>query len=251
MPKIILITGGTGLVGTALVEHFLAKGFKVITTRKGQEKKGGHETITTTRNGNLTTIMLDFFEEESLDFILETLKERNIQPNYLINNARDKSTLSVGENHFVSEKNFTNEHYIQVVFPYTLAHRIIHECGDRLESIINVGSQYGVSAVPPSMRALEGATPIHYSVTKAAIIHLTKEMAILWAKHDVTVNCISLGGIDSGNVSKLTETYANLSPIGRMLSVNETIEAFDFLLSDGAKAITGHNLLIDGGWTII
>lgn len=251
MPKIILITGGTGLVGRALVEHFLAKEFKIITTRKGDKKEGDNEIIAQSADGMLMTLEVDFLKDKSLDLIIETLKKHNLEPSYLINNARDRSTLSVSENHFVSKENFSNEYYIQVIFPYMLANRVINECGNYLESIINVGSQYGVSAVPPSMRTLEGATPIHYAVSKAAVVHLTKEMAILWAKRDVTVNCISLGGIDNGEASELTSTYANLSPIGRMLKIDEIVGAFDFLLSDGAKAITGHNLLIDGGWTIV
>lgn len=251
MSKIVFITGGTGLVGGALVKHFLAKGFRVVTTHKGSKSDVYDDLISTSADGMLLTIRTNFLDENSLDLIMETLRVRSIKPNFLISNARDKSTLQVGENNIVSRDNFSNEFYIQVIFPYLLANRIMNECEKSLESIINVGSQYGVSAVPPSIRVLEGATPIHYAVSKAAVVHLTKEMAMLWAKDNVRVNCISLGGIDNGGTSELTDCYKNLSPIGRMLNLDEVLEAFDFLLCDGAKAITGHNLLIDGGWTVV
>ena len=126
-------------------------------------------------------------------------------------------------------------------------------------SIVNMGSDVGV--VSPDQRIYEPDpaadypgmpfnTPIFYSVSKAGVIHLTKHIAALWAKHGVRVNCISPAGVyrdhDPAFVQKLTSRI----PIGRMAQVNEYKGAIVFLASDASSFLVGHNLVMDGGRTI-
>jgi NAD(P)-dependent dehydrogenase (short-subunit alcohol dehydrogenase family) len=113
--------------------------------------------------------------------------------------------------------------------------------------IINLGSQAGFAALPGESV---------YCMTKAAISHLTKCLAIEWGKHNITVNAvaptfISTPGTDAALSdpafrADVLERIAGLHRIGVPMDVAGAVV---FLASPAASLITGHTLLIDGGWT--
>jgi NAD(P)-dependent dehydrogenase (short-subunit alcohol dehydrogenase family) len=121
----------------------------------------------------------------------------------------------------------------------------------RSGSIVNIASLYGV--VSPNHRMYPGTgihQPAAYSVSKAGVIALTRYLATLWAADGVRVNCITPGGVDNAHPEPFASRYANLSPIGRMANANEMRGALVYLASSAASYCTGHNLVVDGGWTI-
>jgi NAD(P)-dependent dehydrogenase (short-subunit alcohol dehydrogenase family) len=113
--------------------------------------------------------------------------------------------------------------------------------------IINLGSQAGFAALPGESV---------YCMTKAAISHLTKCLAVEWGKHNITVNAvaptfISTPGTDAALAdpvfrADVLERIAGLHRIGVPMDVAGAVV---FLASPAASLITGHTLLIDGGWT--
>jgi NAD(P)-dependent dehydrogenase (short-subunit alcohol dehydrogenase family) len=113
--------------------------------------------------------------------------------------------------------------------------------------IINMSSQAGYVALP---------TESVYCMSKAAIAHLTKCLAIEWGKHNITVNAVAPTFIhtpgteaalaDSAFRAEVIERIAALHRIGEPM---EVAGAVVFLASSAASLITGHTLLIDGGWT--
>jgi NAD(P)-dependent dehydrogenase (short-subunit alcohol dehydrogenase family) len=113
--------------------------------------------------------------------------------------------------------------------------------------IINMSSQAGFVALP---------TESIYCVTKAAIAHLTKCLAVEWGKHNITVNGVAPTFIHTpgteeylsnpGNRADTVERIAALHRIGEPMDVAGAVV---FLASDAASLITGHTILIDGGWT--
>ena len=113
--------------------------------------------------------------------------------------------------------------------------------------IINLSSQAGFVALP---------TESVYCMTKAAIVHLTKCLAVEWGKYNITVNAVAPTFIrtpgteealaDSAFRADVIERIAALHRIGEPM---EVAGAVVFLVSPAASLITGHTLLIDGGWT--
>ena len=113
--------------------------------------------------------------------------------------------------------------------------------------IINVGSQAGFVALPGESV---------YCMTKAAISHLTRCLAVEWGKHDITVNAVAPTFIatpgtepylaDPKNRAEVVERIAALHRIGRPMDVAGAVV---FLASPAASLITGDTILIDGGWT--
>lgn len=110
--------------------------------------------------------------------------------------------------------------------------------------IVNIASQLAVSAAP------ERAA---YITSKGGIVALTKTLAVEWAKFGINVNAVGPGPTDTPmTASTDAEATAHLlsrSPIGRRLAPSEVASAVVFLTSPASAAITGHHLLVDGGWT--
>jgi NAD(P)-dependent dehydrogenase (short-subunit alcohol dehydrogenase family) len=122
-----------------------------------------------------------------------------------------------------------------------------HMIGRREGRIINMGSQAGFVALPGEAV---------YCMTKAAIAHLTKCMAVEWGKHNITVNAVAPTFIATpgtepalSNPAFRDEVIERIAALHRIGKPVEVAGAVVFLASPAASLITGHTILIDGGWT--
>jgi NAD(P)-dependent dehydrogenase (short-subunit alcohol dehydrogenase family) len=112
--------------------------------------------------------------------------------------------------------------------------------------IINLGSQAGLVALP---------TESIYCMTKAAISHLTKCLAVEWGQYNITVNAVAPTFINTPGTAEALEDAAFRADVlsrialGRIGEPMEVASAVVFLASPAASLITGDTLLIDGGWT--
>ena len=89
-----------------------------------------------------------------------------------------------------------------------------------------------------------------YPAAKGAVISLTKYLAAYWGDKNIRVNCISPGGLaHPGENEEFVKRYSQRVPLGRKAGLDEINGAVVFLASDEASYITGHNLIVDGGWT--
>jgi NAD(P)-dependent dehydrogenase (short-subunit alcohol dehydrogenase family) len=118
-------------------------------------------------------------------------------------------------------------------------------------SIINLASLYGV--VSPNHKMYPGtgiSQPVAYSVSKAGVLALTRYLAGLWGETGVRVNCITPGGVFNDHKELFVERFSNLNPMSRMARKDEMRGAIVYLASDASSYVNGHNLVVDGGWTI-
>ena len=123
-------------------------------------------------------------------------------------------------------------------------------------SIIQTASIYGV--VAPDQRIYEGSsyqgrainTPAVYSMSKAAVIGLSRHLATLWGDKGVRVNTLTPGGVESGQNDTFKQRYGNRVPLGRMARAGELIGAVIWLASDASSYVTGQNIVVDGGLSV-
>jgi len=121
-------------------------------------------------------------------------------------------------------------------------------------SIVNIASIYGVVGNDFTLyEEYDGTSPAAYSAIKGGIVNFTRYLASYYGKYNVRVNCVSPGGVlDVKNQhASFIERYSDRSPMKRLGNPVEIAPSISFLLSDDASFITGHNLMVDGGWTAI
>jgi NAD(P)-dependent dehydrogenase (short-subunit alcohol dehydrogenase family) len=253
MKKTILITGGTGKIGTQLVLHLMSKGyFVVFTGRTKLEIDLLLSKIPALVSSELGLgLVIDLEINDSGKILGKMLEDRDIWPDCLVNTVRSTEYLKVAADGITSRSNWIGEFLLGIISFYELAMELSLNKRSGLKNIINVSSMYGI--VPPNPSLYENPqqeSPIQYGVIKAAQIHLVKELAVRLAKLGIRVNTISYGGVEGRADPSFIERYGKLCPLGRMLKDEEVAGGIDFLISDGSIGMTGHNLIVDGGWTV-
>ncbi|HEU4839752.1 MAG TPA: SDR family oxidoreductase [Micavibrio sp.] len=234
----VLITGGTGVVGRALISAMDMAGYRVVTTSRQGSSVDGAETISA-----------DLLEEGGVAALIDSLKKAGIAVDHLINNFRDSGNLKTDSGR-PSQEQWQREYMSSVIVPFDLAMRLTDLGG--LKSVINITSIYGITAGNLSLyNGNQAAAPIHYNVSKAAEAHLTREMAVRLVDKNIRVNAIAYGGIKGRADADFEKRYAALCPQQGMLESSDLPGAALFLLSDQAAGrVTGQVLQVDGGWTI-
>jgi NAD(P)-dependent dehydrogenase (short-subunit alcohol dehydrogenase family) len=114
-------------------------------------------------------------------------------------------------------------------------------------AIVNMGSQAGAVALPGEAV---------YCLSKAAVSHMTKCFAVEWGKNGVRVNCVAPTFFETDGTQEMladeafhAEVIERIAALHRIGQPREVADAVVFLASDAASMITGHTLMIDGGWT--
>ena len=124
--------------------------------------------------------------------------------------------------------------------------------------ILNVASDLGVIAPDQRLYRKDGlpeeqqpVKPVTYSVVKTALIGLTRYLSTYWTDHNIRVNAISPGGVANGQPTEFTDKLHALIPMARMAHKDEYQGAVLFLCSDASSYMTGQNLIVDGGRSVL
>src|SRR5262245_10593684 len=254
--KVAIITGAAGLLGLqhaiALSEsgaHVILTDLDLETCEKRARQINQQNKVKTLALGS------DATSQASWQSLLERALSSFGQVDILVNNAAF-TTQSRSANYNASFANFPLEDWRQIldvnltgtyIGCQVIGSQMIKQ---KMGSIINMASLYGV--VSPHHRMYSG-TEIHqpaaYSVSKAGVIALTRYLGTLWADQGVRVNCVTPGGVYNEHSGDFSRRYAALSPIGRMADKREMRGALVYLASAASSYCTGHNLIVDGGWT--
>lgn len=257
----VIITGVSGQLGIAYTQALLASGATVVGIDKLHPNLDG--LLSYVENENFLFVQSDITNKASLQRALDEIINKVGVPNVLINNAAiDSPPSSPPEENGpyetypdkswdkVMSVNLTGVHYCCQVFGAAMASA---ERG----SIINIASIYGMVSPDQSLynyRRVNGNNffkPVAYSASKSGILNLTRYLAVYWAKKNVRVNSLSLGGVFNNQDQEFLDAYCARIPVGRMADPSDYIGPVIFLAGEGSKYMTGHNMVVDGGWTAI
>jgi NAD(P)-dependent dehydrogenase (short-subunit alcohol dehydrogenase family) len=247
----ILVTGGTGKIGRSLVSALLARGSQVVATGASEasiaDLADAHRPAAD--EGRLVGMALDLAADDAVHALVAAMSTRGIRPTGLVNAARDRRLLATEPDGSVCRSNFLGELLLATVVPYELTLALAHMPGSRLRSVVNVASMYGLVAPTPALYDGDlSRSPASYGVGKAAMLQLTRELAVRLAPK-VRVNAVSFGGVEGRSSAEFLQRYAALTPSRRMLREDEVVQPILFLLDDGSSSVVGANLVADGGWT--
>ena len=237
--KSVLVTGGSRGIGRAIVELFCEKGFSVAFTYKNSE----NEAKSLAERTGALAIMADSANESDVLSAVETVVSKFGKIDCLVNNAGISSfslftDLTLDDWNNIINVNLTGA----FLYSREAARDMIRRKSGK---IINITSVWG----------LVGAScEVHYSVTKAALIGLTKALAKELGPSGITVNAVAPGVIETEMNKRLGEDVmqelAEEAPLMRNGTPREVAESVLFLASDSSDYITGQVINISGGFVI-
>jgi gluconate 5-dehydrogenase len=248
--RVALVTGATGYLGSAMAEALAESGCQVVLASREVAKAQAAAKQLAGRSGREhLAVAIDQLDESSIERGFATAVEQAGRVDILVNNGHEALWADWRE---VSGEQFTRQ--LANATGYFLLARTMrdHAVGRNASaSIILLGSMYGlVASYPDAYVGLGPASPAAYHALKGGIIHLTRHLAVYWAKDRVRVNCLSPGPFPQPKVSReLVGRLEQRSPVGRMGQPHELKGAIVFLASQASSYVTGHNLVVDGGWT--
>lgn len=265
--KVALITGGAGLLGAQYAEALAEAGSNILLADVNYE--GCVEKSREIENRYSTEILplqSDISDQRSVKEMVRKALKRFGRIDILINNAAFTAKVGskMSDDYFLSVEEFPLKLWEEAVsVNLTGVFLCCQEIGKQMVKqkggvIINISSIYGL--VGPDQRIYEGIknpynpqkgmnTPLVYSATKGAILSLTRYLSTYWAKKNIRVNCLTLGGVFEGHDKRFVKNYSFRTPLGRMARKDEYKGAILFLASDASSYMTGANLVLDGGWT--
>jgi NAD(P)-dependent dehydrogenase (short-subunit alcohol dehydrogenase family) len=243
--KTAIVTGGCGLLGRQIVRGLCRYGADVYVADQNEALADDLAGLP------VKYLRLDIASESSVrEVIRQVSRERN-KIDILVNSAYPR-TKDWGEKFeavsFDSWKLNVDQHLGGYFLMCRETAMAMKEGGGG--SIINLASIYGI--VAPDFSIYEGTPmtmPVAYASIKAGIIALTKYIATCYGPCQVRANVVSPGGIFDRQPASFVERYSSRTPLGRMGKPEEVVGAVIYLASDAASFVTGHNLVVDGGWT--
>jgi NAD(P)-dependent dehydrogenase (short-subunit alcohol dehydrogenase family) len=252
--KRALITGAAGLLGPEHVAALAELGAEVIATDVSAA-------LGALAGPNIRTARMDVTDESSIEAVARDYGPIDI----LINNAAIDPKVTAGGGLELSrlENLPLGEWDRQMAVGLTGAFLCARVFGAAMAArgggvILNIASDLAVIAPdqrlyrkPGLVEAEQPVKPVTYSVIKTGLLGLTRYLAAYWAGQGVRVNAISPGGVFNDHPAEFTARLEALIPMGRMAGRSEYRAAVQFLCSPASSYMTGQNLVIDGGRSIL
>ena len=240
--RIIIVTGGNGLLGKAIIERIKAEGAFCVNFEIN------HKT-----NDDLSNVECDITNQESIDNALSLVIDKYHKIDGLVNNAYPKTKDWGDKFEDIKIDSWKQNVDWQLNSYFYMSQKVaIQMVKQKRGSIINMASMYGV--VAPDFTVYDGTNmtmPAAYSAIKGGLVNLTRYIAAYYGPQQIRVNTVSPGGIFDNQNTIFVRNYEKKVPMRRMGTPSDIAPSVVFLLSDDSKYITGQNLIIDGGWTAI
>jgi len=247
--KVALVTGGAGLYGSTISTALGEAGASVVIASRNLDKCEEVAKNLRDKNLNVVAMFLDLSVENSIIALKDKIINAYSKIDILVNNAVARKggsmeTMTAEEWEEPMKVNSTGLFLCSKIFIEEMVKR-------RSGSVINISSIYGIVGPNFSIYGDTGMTnPANYSFAKGGMITFTKYLATYYARYNIRVNCISPGGLFVNQPREFVNNYIKGTPLGRMANRDDLKGAVVFLASDASAYITGHNLVVDGGWTI-
>ena len=244
--KIVIVTGANGLIGKEIVHELEEHAATIIAADIAFETEVIDE--------KKSTFKLDLSDNTSIDSLVEFAMDNYGRIDGLINAAYPR-TKDWGKYKF-EDTPFTHwkkNVELQLNSVFYLDQQVLKVMeAQKFGSIVNFGSIYGIVGNDFTIYEDYGGTsPAEYCAVKGGIINFTRYLASYFGKYNVRVNCVCPGGIWDNQREEFVRNYNHRCPMKRMGNPDDIAPLCLFLISDGAKYITGKIIASDGGWTAI
>ncbi len=262
--RVVIVTGGAGMLGREYCRAFSgASAHVVIADLRGADAKDCASEINADNHAKVIGVETDVTDKMSVQLMVKRVVDEFGRIDILVNNAAldPKFDTEHAAEHTNSFEDYPLELWnasvaVDLTGMFLCSQAVAKPMLDQGSGvIINICSTYGV--VGPDQRLYERDDasgpqtfkPITYSVTKSAVLGLTRYLATYWAGKNIRVNALTLGGVYNEHDEEFVRRYSYRTVLGRMAEKSEYCGALLFMASDAASYMTGANLVVDGGWT--
>ncbi len=245
--KTVIVTGGFGQIGSSICSNFDDLGCNVIMADLDVNKC--RDKINSLGLQNTHSLKLDITDLSSIKSMFKEISNNFGSIDILINNAGTAVFTPFQERTF---EEFDRVMKVNVYGTFFCSQEAIYYMEKQEKGcIINIGSIYGIKSPDPRIYGTSGRnSSAVYGASKAAIIQMTRYLAVYIKNKKIRINCVSPGGVFNNQSKKFVENYSYKTPMGRMAVEDEIAKVIVFLCSNNASYITGQNIIVDGGFTI-
>lgn len=242
--RVALVTGAAQGMGKVIAEHLLALGATVVLA----DRSDAVSATAANMDERADWVRMDVTDSASVDQAVDTVVAKHGRLDILVANAGISYEEETATHTDESWRKVMNVNLDGVFYCVRAAGREMIKTGGG--SIVAISSIAGVTAVRPEVH-------IGYDVSKAGVAHLCRNVAIEWAQHKIRVNAVGPAYADTQMLAQVgvsrpevMRTWLSDMPIGRLIAPREVADAVAFLASDAASGITGHELMVDGGYSV-
>ena len=249
--KIIIITGGAGLLGSRLAEIIISNNGTPIILDNDNKK-----IVKLKKNVNKKNLIechkVDITNKKQIKNTIDKIYKKYKKIDCLINNAGYNPKLGLKNNKFenLTIKQWEKEIQIGLTGSLVVTQETVKKMiRQRNGNIINISSDLGVIAPNQSLYSKNNKKPISYSVVKHGIIGFSKYLATYLAEYNIRSNALCPGGISNNQPKEFVSKIKKLIPLKRMAKINDYDGIILYLCSDYSSYMTGSTIVCDGGRT--
>ncbi len=249
--KVIIVTGGCGLIGRQFCKGIAEYEGSVIIADNNLESAKLLADEIKSEGGYAEACYLDITSKESVSELISYLDTKYRKIDGLVNNAYPRNKKYGTKFEDIELESWKENVDLHLNGYFNVTQQIAKYMSEQKSGVIvNMSSIYGL--LGPDFSIYEGTPmtmPAEYAAIKGAIVNFSRYLSNYLAKDNIRVNTLSPGGVFDHQPEAFVEKYGERTPLGRMANPNEMVGGLIFLLSDASSFVTGHNLLIDGGWS--
>lgn len=249
--KNIVVTGGLGLLGREISMALAEHGARVIICDINDEEGIKAEKDFKSKELKAKYMNMDITNEDNVSKCFNQIKKEFGSLDGLINNAYPRTSDWGNKFEDIDIESWRKNVDMHMNGYFICAQKAAEIMKTQnFGTIINFGSIYGV--VGPQFYVYENTNmtmPAAYSAIKGGIINLTRYLSSYLGKNNIRVNAICPGGVFDNQNEEFVKRYGDVTPLKRMAKKEEIPGSVVFLCSEAASYITGHILMVDGGWT--
>lgn len=248
--KIVVITGGAGLLGKEFCQAIANNG--AIAIMAEYDISIAEKACNLLGNRNIIPAQIDITNKSSIEALINSLSTQYGRIDALINSAYPRNK-NYGNDFFEVTYNDFCENVGMNLGGYFLTSQQFAKYFEKqgYGNIINLASIYGV--VAPRFEIYNNTkmtNPVEYAAIKSGLIHLTKYMAKYFKGKNIKVNTITLGGIEDHQPESFLKAYKVFCLNKGMLNAKDISGTVLYLLSDLSEFVNGQNIVVDDGFTL-
>ena len=243
--EIAVVTGGSGLIGSAICRRLAGEGAVVIAASRSAATDRSRPARKS--SGKIIPVVMDVTDERGVKTAFAEIVKRYGAPRILVANASCREALESSFDR-IAARHFADLCAVDIAGHFLCAQQFAAALPkDESGSIVFLSSIYAIAGADPEL----SSAPPQYGAAKGALLGLTRSLAARWGRRGIRVNAVIAGGVEApGRQSaKFRAAYGRKTMLRRMARAEEIASAVAFLASDDASYITGAALAVDGGYT--